>query len=202
MLLVDANRLELWLIRRVLHLKRSSDGASERRRSEPDPPAPSARSAGPTGWTPASWWTPVCPAGSSSRSAPRRRRCSPATWLASGGTSPGSAPESTTSDTRMQHLEASELEGPNASTVLFFFPLRVLWFDSFCKKINLIRSGTFQGYEGAPESSATLVFKPKSNRSHHIPPAWFLPLFLMLPVCFHPSLTGLVEFTDYSHTRC
>lgn len=51
-----------------------------------------AQSAGLTGWTPVSWWTPASPAGFWSRSARRPRRCWPRTWPASVGTSPSCAP--------------------------------------------------------------------------------------------------------------
>lgn len=51
-----------------------------------------ARSAGPTGWTPASWWTPASLADFGSRSAPRLHRCWPTTLPSFVGTSPSCGP--------------------------------------------------------------------------------------------------------------
>lgn len=57
-----------------------------------DIPAPWAQSAVQTGWQPASWSTPASPAGSWFHFAHPLHRCSPVTWRASVGTSPGCAP--------------------------------------------------------------------------------------------------------------
>lgn len=88
------------------------------------PPVPSAQSAGPTGWTPVSWWTPASPAGFWSRSAPRLRRCWPTTWPASVGTSPGCDPESTKYDTAWLRRSCSFYQvefGPFPTINSFFF---------------------------------------------------------------------------------